>query len=61
MKKLLLLIPALSIILLSEAQLLKKIKDKANNTVDKKVDETMNGKKDESSTSENNIPTSRLH
>src|SRR5436190_9858872 len=54
MKKLILLVPALSIILLSEAQLLKKIKDKANNVVDKKVDETTNGKKDERSTSGNN-------
>ena len=36
MKKLILLVPALSIILLSEAQLLKKIKDKANNVVDRK-------------------------
>ena len=54
MKKLILLVPALSIILLSEAQLLKKIKDKANNVVDKKVDETTNGKNDERSTSGNN-------
>lgn len=41
----------------SQAQLLKKLKDKVdnkvNNTVDKKIDDVMNGKKDEKTNNEN--------
>jgi outer membrane protein OmpA-like peptidoglycan-associated protein len=58
MKKLIILLLSLTHILFSEAQILKKIKDKVdskvNNTVNKKVDDVIDGKKDESSATTDN-------
>ncbi len=47
MKKILLLLGLLATYSIVEAQLLKKLKDKVDKTVDKKVDDATSGKKDE--------------
>src|SRR4029453_3217600 len=47
MKKIILLVGLLTTYSIVEAQLLKKIKDKVDKTVDKKVDDATSGKKDE--------------
>jgi OmpA-OmpF porin, OOP family len=58
MKKLIFLLSALACIHLTQAQILKKIKEKVdnkvNNTVDKKVDDVMNGKKDDNANPNDN-------
>ena len=52
MKKVVLLLGLLTSFCIVQAQLLKKIKDKVDKTVDKKVDDATNGKKDEKGSGE---------
>lgn len=59
MKKLMLLASMLAFAFLSQAQILKKIKEKVDNkvnsTVEKKVDDAVNGKKDDNTNSNDNV------